>query len=53
MELLSDIYQPIVLGDKGYIGDKIAQELKTEKNMTLLALKRNNIKNPYPKDLRN
>lgn len=53
MELLSDIYQPIILGDKGYIGDKIAQELKTEKNMTLLALKRNNIKNPYPKDLRN
>lgn len=52
-ELLSDAYQPIVLGDKGYIGDTFAQELKTEKGITLLALKRNNSKNPYPKDLRN
>lgn len=52
-ELLTDAYQPIVLGDKGYIGDKIAQELKNEKNMTLLALKRANSKNPYPKNLRN
>uniref|UniRef100_UPI0015823157 transposase n=1 Tax=Cellulosilyticum ruminicola TaxID=425254 RepID=UPI0015823157 len=52
-EVLSDVYQPIVLSDKGYIGNHIAQELKNEKNMTLLALKRNNSKNPYPKDLRN
>uniref|UniRef100_UPI0038BA7ACD hypothetical protein n=1 Tax=Cellulosilyticum ruminicola TaxID=425254 RepID=UPI0038BA7ACD len=44
-----DVYQPIVLGDKGYIGNHIAQELKNEKNMTLLALK----ENPYPKDLSN
>ena len=46
-ELLSDAYQPIVLGDKGYIGDTFAQELKTEKGITLLALKRNNSKKPY------
>ena len=52
-ELLSDAYQPIVLGDKGYIGDTFSQELKAEKGITLLALKRNNSKNPYPKDTRN
>ena len=52
-ELLSDAYQPIVLADKGYIGDAFAKELKDEKGITLLALKRNNSKNPYPKDLRN
>ena len=52
-ELLTDAYQPIILSDKGYIGDKIAEELKNEKNMTLLALKRANSKKPYPKDLRN
>ena len=52
-ELLSDAYQPIVLGDKGYIGDTFSQELKSEKGITLLALKRNNSKNSYPKDIRN
>ena len=46
-ELLSDTYEPIVLGDKGYIGDRIAQELNSEKGMILLALKRNNSKSPY------
>lgn len=52
-ELIPNAYQTIVLGDKGYIGDRIAQELKSEKGMTLLALKRSNSKSPYPKDLRN
>ena len=52
-EMFQSTYQPIVLGDKGYIGDKLAQNLKNEKGLTLLALKRNNSKNPYPKDLRN
>ena len=52
-ELLLNSYDTIVLGDKGYIGDDIAQDLKREKGMTLLALRRNNSKNPYPKDLRN
>ena len=51
--MFHDNYQPIVLGDKGYIGDQFAEELKQEKGITLLALKRNNSKNPYPKDLRN
>lgn len=52
-ELIPNSYQTIVLGDKGYIGDRIAQELKSEKGMTLLALKRSNSKTPYPKGLRN
>ena len=52
-ELFQNSYSPIVLGDKGYIGDNLANELKCEKDLTLLALKRNNSKHPYPKDLRN
>lgn len=52
-ELIPNSYQTIVLGDKGYTGDRIAKELKSEKGMTLLALKRSNSKTPYPKDLRN
>ncbi len=52
-ELITNSYQTIVLGDKGYISERIAQELKSEKGITLLALKRSNSKKPYPKDLRN
>ncbi len=52
-ELLLNSYDTIVLGDKEYIGDDIAQDLKHEKGMALLAFRRNNSKNPYPKDLRN
>ena len=52
-ELFQKSYSFIVLGDKGYIGDSLANELKSEKNLTLLALKKNNTKHPYPKDLRN
>ena len=52
-KIFQSTYQPIVLGDKGYIGDELAKNLKNEKGVTLLALKRNNSKNPYPKDLRN
>ena len=37
-ELIPNSYQTIVLGDKGYTGDRIAKELKWEKGMTLLAL---------------
>lgn len=45
--------ETIVLGDKGYIGDTLAQELEAQGQMKLLALKRGNSKNPYPKQLRN
>lgn len=42
-----------VLADKGYISEKLAEELKEELGITLLALKRDNSKDPYPKELRN
>ena len=43
----------IVLGDKGYIGDALAQNLEKQGQMKLMALKRGNSKNPYPKPIRN
>ena len=52
-ELLPKKYQPMVLADKGYTGDRLSADIQTEKGITLLALKRNNSKNPYPKTLRN
>lgn len=50
---LQSTHEIIVLGDKGYIGDQLAQDLATYQNIELLELKRNNSKNPYPKTLRN
>jgi hypothetical protein len=41
-----------ILGDKGYIGDKIHSELEKERNIILLSLKRNNSKAQLPKQLR-
>lgn len=52
-EIIPNSYQTIVLGDKGYICERITQELKSVKGTTLLALQRSNSKMPYPKDLRN
>lgn len=52
-ELLPSTHEVIVLGDKGYIGDEMAQDLADSKNVELLALKRSNSKTPYPKSLRN
>lgn len=52
-ELAPHTHKTVILGDKGYIGDNLANSLAEEENITLLALKRNNSKNPYPKDLRN
>jgi IS5 family transposase len=52
-DLLPHNYKTTILGDKGYIGDSFAAELKEEENTLLLALKRDNAKNPYPKELRN
>ena len=45
--MFHNTYQPIVLANKGYIGDQFAEELKKEKGVTLLTLKRNNSKNPF------
>ena len=43
----------IVLADKGYIGDSLAETLKNQGEMKLMALKRSNSKTPYPKSIRN
>ena len=43
----------IVLADKGYISDSLAEELENQGKMKLMALKRSNSKTPYPKSIRN
>lgn len=50
---LSDLIDiDILFGDKGYVG-KIDEELKAEKGIKLYALRRENSKNPLPKEFRN
>ena len=50
---LADLVEiDILFGDKGYVGNFI-EELKREKGIKLYALKRNNSKNPLPKEFRN
>jgi len=41
-----------LIGDKGYIGARFAQELFNERGVTMIAMKRNNDKNPDPKPVR-
>lgn len=41
-----------LIGDKGYVGFQFAQELWAEKGMIMIALKRNNAKDPDPKPFR-
>lgn len=41
-----------IIADKGYIGDKLNSELKSEKRITLISLKRAKSKNPLPKAFR-
>lgn len=40
----------VIIGDKGYVSAKLADKLK-EQGQTLLTLKRNNARNPYPPTL--
>lgn len=50
---LFESYESItVLGDKGYIGSNLSSDLKNEKNIDLLPLKKKNSKKQYPKALR-
>lgn len=50
---LIDSYRKITLiGDKGYIGNKLAAELEYEKEITLLPVKKNNSKVQFPTILR-
>ena len=50
---LCDKYNSIsIIGDKGYINKRLTPELKTEKDINLLFLKRGNSKDNYPKQIR-
>jgi len=52
-ELIENYQRPLTLfGDKGYIGDGLAAELLSQYGVTLIAMKRDNAKNPYPKAFR-
>lgn len=51
-DLVESYHSITILGDKGYIDNRLASELKAEKGITLLPLKRNNSKSQYPKQLR-
>ena len=51
-ELSNLVNIDILFGDKGYVGN-VSEELKKEKNIKLYALKRNNSKDPLPKNFRN
>lgn len=50
---LCDKYSSIsIIGDKGYINKGLRPELKNERNINLLFLKRGNSKENYPKEIR-
>lgn len=51
-ELISSYRSITVLGDKGYISEKLAMQLKHLNNIDLLYMKKNNSKSQYPKPLR-
>lgn len=51
-ELTSNISNLTIIGDKGYIGDNLGNELKSEKYITLIAMKRANSKIQFPKAFR-
>lgn len=42
----------MVIGDKGYVGDKLALDLKSENCVNLISLKRNNSKSLITKRFR-
>ena len=50
---LCDKYKSIsIIVDKGYVNKRLTPELKVEKDINLLFLKRGNSKDNYPKDIR-
>ena len=50
---LADTYKYIIIiGDKGYISKTLSPELKSEKGIHLIFMKRDNCKDPHPKWLR-
>lgn len=44
-------YSLVVLGDKGYVGERLTQEMK-EQGICLMALKRSNSKADWPRPVR-
>lgn len=50
---LAESYSSIdIIGDKGYIAKNISSDLKSEKEIQLIFMKRNNSKKPYSKSFR-
>ena len=50
---LCDKYRSIsIIGDKGYINKRLTPELKSERDIDLLFLKRANSRDNYPKEVR-
>ena len=50
---LCDKYNSIsIIGDKGYVNKRLTPELKGERDINLLFLKRDNSKDNYPKEIR-
>lgn len=50
---LCDKYNSIsIIGDKGYINKRLTPELKTQRDISLLFLKKENSKDNYPKEVR-
>ncbi|MEG0843464.1 MAG: hypothetical protein RSD22_09340 [Romboutsia sp.] len=51
--MLKEKYSSVsIIGDKGYVNKRLTPELKNERNINLLFLKRGNSKDNYPKDIR-
>jgi len=51
-DLVSSYNSLTIIGDKGYIGEKLALELKQEKEIELISMKRNKSKTQFPKSFR-
>ena len=51
-DLVSSYNSLTIIGDKGYIGEKLALELKQEKEIDLISMKRNKSKTQFPKSFR-
>lgn len=51
-DLMASYRQITLIGDKGYIGTKFAADLKNEKEINLLPVKRSNFKVQFPKAIR-
>lgn len=51
-DLVSNYNSLTIIGDKGYIGEKLALELKQEKEIDLISMKRNKSKIQFPKSFR-